>query len=94
MNEIDSKLDKQNEAIQQNEKDRLRTEIVNFATQIRVYKYEAFEALDFEHIANVYDKYVKLGGNSYAHSEYEFIKDQKAKYDAMLVEQQEGDKND
>lgn len=71
----------------------MRTEIVTFATQIRVYKYEAFEALDFEHIAKVYDKYTKLGGNSYVHTEYEFIKAQKAKYDDMLLGTEEKGEN-
>lgn len=87
MNTINTRLDsieqeniKQAKQIDENEKHRLRQEIMTFGRELRS-GYTTMNARDFEHICHVFDKYCELGGNSYARAEFQFIQEMKHQFD-------------
>ena len=51
------------QAMHDDELDKLRNDLINFACKLR----NGFEmsSVDYEHIHTVYDKYILMGGNSY-----------------------------
>lgn len=55
-----------------NEMDRIRYEVLQFSGSLRngIKRTEN----DYTHIEEIYEKYLKKGGNSYVHSEMEFIR--------------------
>lgn len=68
------KLENLSERVDENEKDRLRAELADYATRCRhgEHLYEA----EFEHVQAIYEKYHDvLGGNSRGTSNYKFIVD-------------------
>lgn len=71
---------RQAKQIEDNEKSRLRQEIMSFGRELRS-GYAEMTARDFEHICHVFDKYSALGGNSYARAEFHFIEEVKHQFD-------------
>lgn len=59
--------------IHENEMDRLRTEIMIFTCNLR--NGMKMDGADFHHIHRAYDKYKKLGGNSYIDADMAYIKE-------------------
>lgn len=70
--EIENK--RQAEQIDSNERSRLREEIMAFSRELRAGQISMMPR-DYEHIGHVFDKYTKLGGNSYVKAEMEYIHD-------------------
>lgn len=80
MDNIEKENERQSKLINSNELDRLRQEIMAFGRILRA-GYIEMTACDYEHICEVFDKYCKLGGNSYAHAEFEYILKCKEEFD-------------
>lgn len=59
--------------IDMNEKDRLRDEIFRIGRLAR--RGEKITSQQFVHFEEDYDKYTRLGGNSHAHDEHDFVVD-------------------
>ena len=72
LDNIEKENERQSKLIDSNERDRLRQEIMAFGRELRC-GYTEMTVRDYEHICEVFDKYCKLGGNSYAHAEFEYI---------------------
>ena len=72
LDNIEKENERQSKLIDSNERDRLRQEIMAFGRELRA-GHTKMTARDYEHICEVFDKYCKLGGNSYAHAEFEYI---------------------
>ena len=77
---IEKENERQSKLIDSNERDRLRQEIMAFGRILRS-GYTEMTIRDYEHICEVFDKYCKLGGNSYAHAEFEYILRCKEEFD-------------
>lgn len=77
---IEKENERQSKLINSNELDRLRQEIMAFGRILRA-GYMEMTIRDYEHICEVFDKYCKLGGNSYAHAEFEYILKCKQEFD-------------
>ena len=88
--EIESQLFEMSDNMDKNEKDRLKTEIIDFATKLRNNQQVSME--DFQHIHYVYDKYHSLHGNTYCDSLYSFIANCEKEYLAVarMNERKEG----
>lgn len=88
--EIESQLLEMLNNMNKNEKDRLKTEIIDFATKLRNNQQVGME--DFQHIHYVYDKYHLLHGNTYCDSLHSFITDCEKEYLAVarMNERKEG----
>lgn len=80
LDNIEKENDRQSKLINDNERSRLRQEIMAFGRELRA-GYTEMTVRDYEHICEVYDKYTKLGGNSYAHAEFEYILECKREFD-------------
>lgn len=65
-------------SINNNELDRLRAEIMIFACNLR--NGMKMSDADFKYICKAYDKYHKMGGNSYIDSVMEYIKEEEDKF--------------
>lgn len=70
LDNIEQENELQSKRIDENERARLRQEIMEFGRELRA-GYTEMTVRDYEHIYEVYDRYAKLGGNSYAHAEFE-----------------------
>ena len=66
------------EVIDDNEKDRLRAEIMQFVCYLRNDMH--ITSAEFKHIHHVYDKYHEMGGNSYIDEDFEYIKEKEREY--------------
>ena len=71
--EVEKKVDKTIEETNKNELDRIRYEILQFSGSLRNGLQRTEN--DYQHIEEIFEKYEKKGGNSYIHSEMEFIRD-------------------
>ena len=71
--EVEKKVDKTIEETNKNELDRIRYEILQFSGSLRNGLKRTHN--DYQHIEEIFEKYEKKGGNSYIHSEMEFIRD-------------------
>lgn len=80
LDNIEKENERQSKLINSNELDRLRQEIMAFGRILRS-GYTEMTIRDYEHICEVFDKYCKLGGNSYAHAEFEYILRCKQEFD-------------
>ena len=80
LDNIEKENERQSKLINSNELDRLRQEIMAFGRILRA-GYIEMTVRDYEHICEVFDKYCKLGGNSYAHAEFEYILRCKQEFD-------------
>ena len=80
LDNIEKENERQSKLIDSNERDRLRQEIMAFGRELRG-GYTEMTVRDYEHICEVFDKYCKLGGNSYAHAEFEYILRCKQEFD-------------
>lgn len=80
LDSIEKENKRQSKLIDSNERDRLRQEIMAFGRELRAGRTE-MTVRDYEHICEVFDKYCKLGGNSYAHAEFEYILRCKEEFD-------------
>ena len=80
LDHIEKENERQSKLIDSNERDRLRQEIMAFGRILRS-GYTEMTIRDYEHICEVFDKYCKLGGNSYAHAEFEYILRCKQEFD-------------
>ena len=80
LDNIEKENERQSKLINSNELDRLRQEIMAFGRILRA-GYIEMTTRDYEHICEVFDKYCKLGGNSYAHAEFEYILKCKEEFD-------------
>lgn len=58
--------------VDDNEKDRLRAEIMIFVHELK--NNQIVDGADFKHIHHVYDKYHNMGGNSYIDEDMEYIR--------------------
>ena len=77
--EINKKIDAVEKKVDTNEIDRIKYEISQFSGSLRNgLKREEF---DYQHIEDLYEKYKKLGGNSFVASEMDFIRSQRNKVD-------------
>ena len=86
-NHIDNMQDQMQEmmlAIEENEMDRLRTDIVDCVSKIRN-GYDV-SPIDLEHIHHAYDKYKSKGGNSYIESCMSLIKEYEDEYNRVSLE--------
>lgn len=70
---LDGKIDSVSEKADDNEKDRLRSELFRYGNYAR--KGAVITSEEYRLIQRMYTKYEKLGGNDIAHDEYEFIRD-------------------
>lgn len=80
----------QGRRIDDNERNRLRQEIMAFGRELRG-GYTEMTERDYEHICQVYDRYCQLGGNSYARAEFEFILECKHEFDRQTQQSHEGE---
>lgn len=80
----------QSARIDENERGRLRHEIMSFSRELRS-GYADMNAHDYEHICQVYDRYKELGGNSYARAEFDFIMECKREFDRQTQHPHEGE---
>lgn len=71
--EVEKKVEKTIEETNKNELDRIRYEILQFSGSLRNGLQRTEN--DYQHIEEIFEKYEKKGGNSYIHSEMEFIRD-------------------
>ena len=69
---IEEKVDKTIEETNKNELDRIRYEILQFSGSLRNGLQRTQN--DYQHIEEIFEKYEKKGGNSYIHSEMDFIR--------------------
>ena len=69
---LDAKLKRQNKMIAEFEKNRIRGELLNFSEDLKngVKK----SPIAYQHAFSIYEKYKKLGGNSYIDNAFEYIK--------------------
>ena len=58
--------------VDDNEKDRLRAEIMIFVHELK--NNQIVDGADFKHIHHVYDKYHNMGGNSYIDEDMKYIR--------------------
>ncbi len=72
MEDLNKKIDKLEKKIDVNTRDDIRGEIVNFAEDLRQGINKSL--VQYKHIFEIYDKYHKLGWNSYITNEFNFIK--------------------
>lgn len=70
---INERINDLKEEQNQNELDRIRYEILQFSGSLRNGLNRTQN--DYQHIEEIFEKYEKKGGNSYIHSEMEFIRD-------------------
>ena len=70
---INERINDLKEEQKQNELDRIRYEILQFSGSLRNGLKRTEN--DYQHIEEIFEKYEKKGGNSYIHSEMEFIRD-------------------
>ena len=68
---ITQKIEFVEKKVDENEKDRIKQEILSFSNSLR--KGEPHTREEFMHIFDIYEKYKKLGGNSFVQMEIEFI---------------------
>lgn len=85
LDSIEKENERQSKLIDSNERSRLRQEIMAFGRELRA-GYTEMTARDYEHICGVFDKYCKLGGNSYVHAEFEYILRCKQEFDKTQKE--------
>lgn len=69
---VEEKVDNNMKETTQNELDRIRYEILQFSGSLR--NGLSRTENDYTHIEEIFEKYIKKGGNSYIHSEMEFIR--------------------
>lgn len=69
---LDVKLRRQNKMITEFEKNRIRGELLNFSEDLKNGAKKS--TIAYEHAHRLYEKYKKLGGNSYIDSSFEYIK--------------------
>jgi hypothetical protein len=67
------RMDKIEEDLVRNERDRLKHVIFEFGNRAR--KNDVIPGEEFRYLQQVFEKYTKLGGNDIAHDEYEFVRD-------------------
>lgn len=65
-----------------NERDRLRAEIMIMANKL--HNGQLITTADFKHIEHVYTKYKALGGNSYIDGQMEYIREKEKEYTRSL----------
>ena len=65
-----------------NERDRLRAEIMIMANKL--HNGQLITTADFKHIEHVYTKYKALGGNSYIDGQMEYIREKEREYTRSL----------
>ena len=71
LNKIDEELARHFNDSKKNEMSRLAQEIISFSESIR--RGENKSPNSYKHIAESYDRYKKLGGNTYVDEQYKFI---------------------
>ena len=69
---INERINDLKEEQKQNELDRIRYEILQFSGSLRNGLKRTEN--DYQHIEEIFEKYEKKGGNSYIHSEMDFIR--------------------
>lgn len=69
---LEKKIDSIQKEVDINERDRIRYEILQFSGSLRNGLHRTEN--DYEHIEEIYEKYIKKGWNSYISSEMEFIR--------------------
>lgn len=69
---LEKKIDKIQKEVDINERDRIRYEILQFSGSLRNGLHRTEN--DYDHIEELYEKYIKKGWNSYISSEMEFIR--------------------
>ena len=69
---LDKKLKRQNKMISEFERNRIRGELLNFAEDLKngIQK----SSVAYQHAFSIYEKYKRLGGNSYIDSAFEYIR--------------------
>lgn len=72
---IHKQLQRQDAIVDTNEKDRLQTELMTFANNLRAGAKPTLNM--FNYIFHAYDKYKSLGGNSFVDSEMSYIRKKK-----------------
>lgn len=71
---LEIKVNNQEQAIKDNEMNRLQTTIMNFAQDLRNGHSKTLNS--FHYICHAYDRYKALGGNSFVDAEMDFIKEE------------------
>lgn len=84
---IHKQLQKQDAIVDTNEKDRLQTELMTFANNLRAGAKPTLNM--FNYIFHAYDKYKSLGGNSFVDSEMGYIK--KKKEECVFTTKEKGE---
>lgn len=78
---VEKENKRQAEQINENEKYRIRQEIIMFSRDLRDGRLANISDEDFKHIHAIYDRYVnELGGNSYIVGVMKYIKEQEQQY--------------
>lgn len=78
---VEAENKRQAEQIKENEKYRIRQEIIAFSRDLRDGRLSNMSDEDFKHIHTIYDRYInELGGNSYIVEVMSYIKEQEKQY--------------
>ena len=81
LDRVEKENKRQAEQIDENERYRIRQEIIAFSRDLRDGRLANMSDEDFKHIHKIYDRYVnELGGNSYIIEVMNYIKEQEKQY--------------
>ena len=71
--DIKGRIDAITDETKENELDRIRFEILSFASSLK--NGYIPDEVEFRHIHHIYDKYTSNGGNSYVHTKMDYIEE-------------------